>query len=153
MKTLFASALAFLVAAVASCTAPSETSGDNIIEGRNAAFSEAFASGDGTAVASMYADAAVVMPDGANPVQGREAIAQFWQGFIDSGAAHIELTTDETISAGSTSISERGRFRVLDAAGTPIGEGKYVVVWALENGEWLLRWDIWNANAASAPAE
>jgi ketosteroid isomerase-like protein len=151
MRILLASTLALFVAAAASCTAPSETSGDAIIAGRNAAFAEAFASGDGTAVAAMYADAAVVMPDGAGPVQGREAIAQFWQGFIDSGAARAELTTDETISAGSTAISERGRFRVFDAAGASIGEGKYVVVWTLEDGEWMLRWDIWNADAPPTP--
>ncbi|QGZ93354.1 YybH family protein [Terricaulis silvestris] len=152
MKTLLVGALALFVTTLASCTPPSETSGDTIIAARNAAFAQAFAAGDGTAVAAMYADGAIVMPDGASPVQGREAIMQFWQGFIDSGAARLELMTDETISAGSTTISERGRFRIFDAAGASIAEGKYVVVWTLEGGEWMLRWDIWNANAGPAPA-
>ncbi len=152
MKTLLAGALALFVVA-ASCSPPGASSGDAIIEARNAAFSEAFASGDGNAVAAMYADGAVVMPDGASPVQGREAIAQFWQGFIDSGAARVELRTEETISAGSTAISERGRFSIFNAAGATIGEGKYIVVWTLQNGEWMLRWDIWNGDGASAPAE
>ena len=139
----------------ASCTAPAALPDTAVVHDLNAAWAEAFASGDGSRVAALYAEDAVVMPSGAPPVQGREAIAQFWQGVIDSGAARVELTTDEAISAGASTIPERGHLAILDANGATIGEGKYVVVWTLDGDQWLLTWDIWNEDGrlAAAPSE
>jgi len=151
MRSWAVSLVAALALTAAACTAPSEVAGDAVVAERNAAFSQAFASGDGAAVAALYATNAVVMPDGAPTVEGRDAIGQFWQSFIDAGATRVELMTDEVVS-GSNEIAERGRFSVFDAGGASLGEGKYVVVWAREDGEWRLRWDIWNANAPPAPA-
>lgn len=138
----------------ASCTAPAALPDTAVVHDLNAAWAEAFASGDGDRVAALYAEDAVVMPSGAPPLQGREEIARFWQGFMDSGAARVQLTTDEAIPAGDSTIPERGHLAVFDANGATIGEGKYVVVWTLEGGQWLLSWDIWNEDERpAAPSE
>jgi ketosteroid isomerase-like protein len=150
MRSWAVSLVAALALTAAACAAPSEVSGDAVVAERNAAFAEAFASGDGTAVAAMYTTDAVVMPDGAPPVEGRDAIGQFWQSFIDAGATRVELNSDEVLT-GANEIAERGRFSVFNASGASLGEGKYVVVWAREEDEWRLRWDIWNADAPPAP--
>ena len=55
------------------------------IEAANARFSADFAKGDATAVASHYTAAAQVFPPNGDVVRGREAIAKFWKGVMDTG--------------------------------------------------------------------
>lgn len=138
----------------ASCTAPAPLPDTAIVHDLNAAWAEAFATGDGDRVAALYAEDAVVLPSGAPPLRGREEIARFWQGFMDSGAARVQLTTDEAMPAGASTIPERGHLAVFDANGATVGEGKYVVVWTLHGDRWLLTWDIWNEDERpAAPSE
>ena len=146
MKNLIGTALALMALAVVSCAQPAGAPDRGAIEARNQAFMDAFAARNAPAIAAMYSADAVVMPDRAAAVEGAANVQAFWQAFMDSGAARLELSTDDIRGQGS-SVVERGRFNVFDASGHSIGVGKYVVVWSRQGGEWMLTWDIWNTDA------
>jgi len=150
----FAAALATTVVALAAC-APAAPPADpaTIVAERNATFMAAIADGDGTAVAANYTEDAVIMPPGMPTIEGREAIAQYWQGGIGAGITRIELAPGDVTATGADTIIERSTARVFNAAGDVIDEGKYVVVWRKVGDQWFMSWDIWNTSAdAPAPA-
>src|SRR5262245_54918038 len=95
-----------------------------------AQLNKAFANGDATEIASWYADAARLLPDGAPRVDGRLAIEGFFAQAIDAGFNGLELETQEVTASGDLTI-EIGRWT------SSVGEGdhgKYVVVWKHESG-------------------
>lgn len=146
----FAAAIVGAALALSSCapTTPAAPADPGaIVSERNAAFMAAIAAGDGATAAANYAEDATMMPPGAAAVQGREAIAQFWQAGISAGIARFELAPGEVVAAGPDTILERSTARLFNAAGEVIDEGKYVVVWRQIDGQWLMVWDIWNGNA------
>jgi ketosteroid isomerase-like protein len=50
-------------------------------------FEELFYAADPTSMTSYYADQAQLMADGITPIQGHDAIGQFWRAAIDRAAA------------------------------------------------------------------
>lgn len=150
----FAAAIACAAIALAACTQPPALPADPaaIVAERNAAFMAGVAAGDSATLAANYAENAVLMPPGNAAVEGREAIGQFWQGGISAGMARIELAEGEVIATSADTILERSTARLFNAAGDVIDEGKYVVVWRLIDGQWLMVWDIWNSDAPPPPA-
>lgn len=113
------------------------------ITAANEAFMTAFGSGNGAAVAELYTEDARLLPPGSDPVEGRVAIAAFWQSVIDSGVAEARLMTDEVENLGDTAY-EVSHYGMYDAAGNLIGEGKYIVIWKHTDAGWKLHRDIWN---------
>lgn len=117
------------------------------IEAGNRAFVEAFAKGDSAKIAALYATDAMVMPPGAPPAKGRDAIQKFWQGAMDAGFTNVSVRAAETGSSGRLAY-ERGEFaldvRAKDGKTTHMA-GKYIVVWKrTAKGQWQLYRDIWN---------
>lgn len=149
----FAAALACAAIALAACTQPPALPADPaaIVAERNAAFMAGVAAGDSTTVGANYTEDAVLMPPGMATVQGREAIAQFWQGGITAGIARVELAPGDVVAASADTILERSTARVFNAAGDVIDEGKYVVVWRKVGDQWFMSWDIWNSDAPPPP--
>jgi uncharacterized protein (TIGR02246 family) len=123
------------------------------IEEAASAWEGAFNAGDGKAVAELYTEDAALLPPDAERVDGRAAIAEFWQGAIDSGLADANLESVEVLEAGDFAY-EVGTV-TLSAPGSD-GErvavnGKYIVVWQRgDDGAWRLHRDIWNMNPAEA---
>jgi uncharacterized protein (TIGR02246 family) len=117
------------------------------------AWESAFNAGDGKGVAELYTEDAALFPPGAERVDGKAAIAEFWQGAIDAGLADADLETVEVVEAGDLAY-EVGN--VTLSAPTSDGErapvsGKYIVVWQQEgDGAWRLHRDIWNMNPPAA---
>ncbi|MBY6348962.1 YybH family protein [Rhodococcoides corynebacterioides] len=113
----------------------------------NREFMEAFARGDGSAVAAVYSDDAHLLPPGTSPVRGREAIAGFWQSVIDAGGTSLNLeTTDLDITGEVAREIGRGDLTVQDSAGSTTTSGlKYVVFWVRTSDGWRYETDIWNA--------
>ncbi|WP_207432033.1 YybH family protein [Sabulibacter ruber] len=111
-------------------------------------FTNAYNRGDATGLAALYTPTAVLMPAGFETVRGREAIAQFWQGAMDAGIKSIILDTVEVEQLEQTAI-ELGHYTLLGDAGQPMDQGKYMVVWKRENGDWKLQKDIWNSTPQS----
>ena len=106
---------------------------------------------DAAKVASFYAEDAVLMPPNAPPIKGRKAIQQEHERlFKESG--DFELTATPLASETSGDLGYiQGEFVVRHKR--PSGEvaeerGKYVEVWKRIKGQWLILYDINNANDA-----
>jgi ketosteroid isomerase-like protein len=119
------------------------------IEEGNRQFSAALARGDSKALAAMYTAGARAFPPNADIVEGPEAIGRMWQSVIDAGIKGLELTTVDVEGQGDTAY-EAGRYRLLGDGGKVLDQGKYVVVWKRDGGQWKLHRDIWNTSQPPA---
>lgn len=115
------------------------------IRAANKALGAAIATGDGKAAAACYTKSARLLPPNAPQHKGLAAIARFWQGAIDSGIRTAALRTIEVEGHGTTAV-ETGAYTLKGARGKKLDDGKYVVVWKREGGDWKLHWDIFNSN-------
>ena len=107
-------------------------------------FVSAIAAKDSSAVGSLYATDAIALPPNSEMVKGRDAIATFWKGFMDAGmTATLEIV--ETQSQGDMGF-DLGKYKIMDASGKEIDQGKYVVVWKKTSEGWQLYRDIWNSS-------
>jgi len=111
------------------------------------AWEKAYNSGDGAAVAALYTDDAALFPPGAARVDGKQAIADFWNAAIASGLANVELETTELEFFGDTA-NEVGYIAgtvPADGGGTTAVGGKFIVIYKRDaDGMWRLHRDIWN---------
>jgi uncharacterized protein (TIGR02246 family) len=119
------------------------------IDANNAAWSVAANQGNAAAVAAMYTESATMLPPGADIQKGRAAIEQTIAGLGKSGIRNFTLATVDVAQVGPDTAREIGRFS-LEAPGPKKKwvkvVGKYVVIWKLVGGKWLLDVDIWNTN-------
>jgi uncharacterized protein (TIGR02246 family) len=109
-------------------------------------FEAAYNTGNAAGVAALYTEDAVVLPPGGGFVEGREAIADLWQGAMDSGFYMLDLQPNEIVVVGDTAYETStfvGKLRTDE--GDVAAHGKYVVVWKKNGGgDWRLHRDIWN---------
>ena len=111
----------------------------------NAQFLDAIARGDAQALANTYTEDGELLPPGSPEIRGRDAIRAYWQGAIDMGIARAEMTSRELAGVGEDAY-EMGQFRLYGANGELLDEGKFIVVWRLEHGEWRWHRDIFNSS-------
>lgn len=117
------------------------------VDDANRQFVETFNKGDAPGAAQgVYTKNARILPPGAEMVQGRDDIAQFWaQAVAQLGVRSV------TLSAVDLQVMGDGAFEIGRAMLT-LGDGatvpaKYVVIWKQEDGRWRWDVDIWNMNA------
>lgn len=115
----------------------------------NARFEEAFARQDAAAVAELYTSSAMMMPHGAETVQGRDAIHEYWRAAFARGVDGVELTTKEVRSMGDAAF-EYG-IAVPHAGGEATDATRYAVLWQRVGDEWKLHRDMWNSSTAPPP--
>ena len=117
------------------------------IEEADRRFMDAFNSGDVEGAArGVYTEDAQLLPPGGEMVQGRDTIAQWWTGAAPHmGLERVELSTVDLQPVGE-SVYQIGR-ATLTMGGGQQAEGKYVVIWKQENGQWKWHVDIFNMNA------
>ena len=142
------SRLALLVIAIASPVL-AQTSPKAAIEAVNKQFSAAVEKKDAAAIAALYTEDAMVLPQNFAMVKGRTEIKGLFEGFLASGIKGISFTTIEVESFGETAI-EVGEFVLTGADGTVADRGKSVVVWKRVKGEWKLHRDIFNTSLPPA---
>ena len=123
------------------------------IETANRQFMEAFSRRDAAALGLIYAEDGQVLPPGAPPLEGRDAIVTMWQSVLALPIAAIELQTAE-VGVGEEGAWEAGRYEMTASDGRTTESGHYVVIWRRGEAGWRNYRHIWNSNApaaASAP--
>jgi ketosteroid isomerase-like protein len=109
--------------------------GETMVKGRNFA-----------ALDQVYTVDARILPPGADLIEGREKIKDFWKGAV----AGMNVQDAKLVSANAhlagDSVIEVGRAKLFLPEGQS-AEVKYVVEWKQEDGAWKWHTDIWNMNA------
>jgi uncharacterized protein (TIGR02246 family) len=144
MSTHRASTALLALACIVAATPARSDEIRDAVEAGNRAFITAFLRGDAKAIAALYtADAQVIAP-GSPVASGRPAIAAFWQKSIDSGIKDVTLETAEVESAGTLAY-ETGIVSLI-ARDDTVSNARYLVIWKLTEGKWLLHRDTWNSS-------
>ncbi|MDX5422421.1 MAG: SgcJ/EcaC family oxidoreductase [Hymenobacteraceae bacterium] len=120
----------------------------NEIRHANDKFERNFAKGDATGMASLYTEDGVLLPTGSDMIKGKNGIRDFWQGAMDMGVKEAKLETVELEQCENTAI-EMGKYTLSGEGGQAIDQGKYIVIWKQENGQWKLQKDIWNSSVGA----
>jgi uncharacterized protein (TIGR02246 family) len=132
---------AALLAACGGRITPPDPGSRKAIEAAVQQYVAASNQGDADALASLYADDAMLLPPDHEPIQGREAIGAFWRQGTDQG---LEVTTLSVEVEGSIGYLV-GRYNLPATDEEPADSGKYVMCLKRQrDGSWKLTADIWN---------
>ena len=139
-----------LVSMALLATAPASAADElrSAIEAANDKWEEGVSRGDAAGVAALYTATGQILPAHSGIVTGREAIAEFLQAAFDSGVKGATLSTLEVEGLGDTA-HEVGKFQFLDAEGSMLDHGKYLVIWKKEDGAWKLHRDMFSTSVAA----
>ena len=128
---------------VASCC--TTTGHRDAIISANDTFMATYKRGDAAGMADLYTVNGQLLPPNSDVIRGRAGIQTFWQGLMDAGIKEANLETVE-VEGHCDTATEVGRFVVIGEGGQTLGNGKYIVLWKREGGEWRLHRDIWNSS-------
>ena len=130
---------------------------EDVVPGRTARIEDiatlmeaAFNAHDAAALASLYADTAILMPPSEPAVSGRAEI-QAWFERALARLRSIRIIMTETLREGDHAF-QAGTFMssAADASSSSAGEpgaavaGKYVLLLTEHAGDWKIQYDIWN---------
>jgi uncharacterized protein (TIGR02246 family) len=146
-------ALAVGLALLAGCgrgIGPGEVGSRRAIEAAVQRYVDASNHGDADALASLYADDAVLLPPDHEPVRGRAAIGDFWRQGTDEGLEVTTLTVEVDGDLGYLV----GRYHLPATDEEPADSGKYVMCLKRQrDGAWKLTADIWNRSGEADDEE
>lgn len=147
-----------LVAAalIAACTtaAPDTAADEAALRAAAPQWWDRYNAGDADGVAALHAEDAIVMAPGVPAAVGRPAIREFLAGDIAAAKAAGVTTGGEVTAVGVAGDQAwaSGTYSATDASGAMVDNGKFLTVYRRANGDWLIIRDIWNSDAAPAPA-
>ena len=124
--------------------------GEASIKRSNQNFMNAFEANDSVGVANCFTTDAKAMVPNMPSIKGRDNILHFISKRMDSGMVHVELNTIK-IWGDSSILIEEGTYRASDSTENELDEGKYIVLWAMEAGNWKRYRDIWTSNLPVVP--
>jgi len=104
----------------------------------------AFNEKDAAALTALYADNAIVMPPGVEPLQGHEAIRAMWES-LDEATPTLALKIKDVMSLGDMAV-ETGGWSMTAADGSHVDHGSYLAVWKKTDGGWKMVRDTWNSS-------
>lgn len=106
---------------------------------------KAFQSGDSVEVGDSYTtDGGLMVPNHAT-IYGRENIIHFFSEAMAGAITNINLKTVK-IWGDSSILVEEGTYQLSDKKKNPLDNGKYIVLWKQEAGNWKMYRDIWSSN-------
>ena len=111
--------------------------------------SEVFGKRNFDALDQIYTTDAHILPPGAPPASGRQAIKAFWSGLIQSVNAKSAVLESVKVMPTGDGVVEIGKaLLTIEPPGQAQSEidVKYVVFWREEDGRWKWHVDIWNMN-------
>lgn len=130
-------------------TAPVTENVRDIIAAANDKFMATFKAGDAAGMATLYTEDGLVMPPNSDFVRGHEALQGFWQAIMDMGIKEATMDIIEVDDLGDTAI-EVSKYTMQGEGGQVLDEGKYIVVWKQEDGQWKMYRDIFNSSRPAA---
>lgn len=100
---------------------------------------------DKDALGSLYAEDAALMMHGGATINGRDAIAGFWETDFEIGSPLTLLEVTHSV-VGIDMMLVHGNYQVIDRDdGAQLGGGRFAHIWVLgDDGEWKLDTDLWN---------
>ena len=135
-----------LILTLMSMPAAAESAREAIEKG-SGAWTGAFNAGDAAGIAALYSENGKLLPPDATQVEGRQAIQNTFQGWIDDGYTNISFDLLEIEESGELAY-EVGNFSVdypVENGQTATATGNYLVVWKREgDGVWRMYRDTWN---------
>jgi ketosteroid isomerase-like protein len=113
------------------------------------AVSRDFNLGDALGTAGHYSDDAQILPPRHPPIEGKPAIAAFFQANIDK---YISFGNDTTWSVVKGDIAiEQGIYNIRNVrVGENVEAGKYIRVWKKVNGAWKLYRDMFSPDSGQS---
>lgn len=102
------------------------------------------AAGDSTGMSNLYTADAKLMLTGAPGITGKEQIRAALSGIMKSGITSGKITTSE-VWGNEEYLTEEGELSLF-AGDAKVFQGKYIVLWKKEGGEWKLLRDIFNSD-------
>ncbi len=153
-KVVSVFSIAFVLGLFSSGQALADESADSAaLKAIDEAWLAAYNSGDADALASLYAEDAILMPPGAPPAQGRAAIRDYFaEDTAALKAAGMTMHLDASPSGGFSGDLgwASGNYKATDSSGAVVDTGKYLSVYAKKDGKWLYIRDTWNSDAPTA---
>jgi uncharacterized protein (TIGR02246 family) len=152
--------LAASLVALAACTrTAAPDTGADAIRAVNVAWNKAYNAGDGTAVAALYAEDAVLLAPGAPAVRGKASITEYYAtdapAFAAAGLTLADAPTSDVAESGDLAW-QSGNYKNTDKSGATVDSGKFLTVFQRKDGKWMVIRDTWNSDAAptaeTAPA-
>ena len=108
-------------------------------------FISTFNRGDAAGIADLYTKNGQFLPPNSDFVTGKQAIQATFQAFMDMGVKAVKLEAIEVEGYGDTA-SEVGRYTLEGKGGQVLDQGKFIVIWKQEAGQWKLHRDIINSS-------
>lgn len=137
------------LAVVLAC-APSvdKDAAEQTIRDIDARWVQAIAAGDADAIAALYADDAYMLVPNQVRIAGREGIKSTWADMLSANMALTFTPNRIEIADAGDMAYEVGTYNLaMDGPdGRVQDNGKYVVVWMSEEGEWHVVADIFNSD-------
>jgi uncharacterized protein (TIGR02246 family) len=158
LKKLIVLAASLVALAACSKTAAPD-SGADAIRAVNVAWNKAYNAGDGTAVAALYAEDAVLLAPGAPTVRGKASITEYYAkdapAFAAAGLTVADVPTSDVAESGDLAW-QSGTYKNTDKSGATVDSGKFLTVLLRKDRRWMIIRDTWNSDAAptveTAPA-
>lgn len=154
MKTMIRMCMFLFVITIGNVFAQSDDAAvKKTIDEMNQKFNKAMMSGDYKAIADMYADDAVSLPNNSPIWMGKNEILQGnKKDMVETGIkfSNASNKTLKILGTGDTRV-EVGQFTVSvtmpKTEGPSLVHGKYVNVWQKQSdGTWKIQADIWNTD-------
>jgi ketosteroid isomerase-like protein len=108
--------------------------------------------GDSTGFAALYCADAKVMGPGGPAIVGRDAIKSMAGGMVQMGLTNMTLKTSD-IWGSEVLVGEEGVYTFTGGDGKQLDNGKYIVLWKMEDGKWKLFRDIFNTDVPAPPVK
>lgn len=116
------------------------------IDSANAVFTKAHVQGDIPTIDAMFARDAQSFPPGAPPVVGPAALHQLTVDYLAAGI-HAFTETQTGCYGSEDLVVDQGNYEVVYGDDSTVERGKYLNVWAREDGALRIRANIWNTSA------
>ena len=111
------------------------------------AWLDAYKAADFDRLAALYAEDAVLMPTFSEPVQGREAIRNFFVESMRDVPKRSMALKSLRVEASSNLLMDSGEYTFdgVSTEGKPVHiVGNYITVFKKVDGKWRTAIDIWN---------